>query len=260
MVWTKDKESFLLKEVAAEGVLTHKLRSKERGTLWQTIAIKMNAVGDEVTSRSVRDHYNTMSKNYRARMAREERSTGEAGSELTEEEQLLEDLIDVEDETEQMGAIEEEARKKRIENEKGQALEMRARAMERFSQTKKRIGGDHEGEEPIKKRRSSGDMLDWLKGRIECESKEKEIEQNNKREEMEMQRLQHTEMLQVLQQTQQQMSMQMKLSDQYMQQQALQQQQQQEQQQQQFNLMQQQMMAIMQQQTQLMAKIFQNKE
>ena len=60
--WTKGKESFLLKEVAAEGVLTHKPRSKKRGTLWQTIAIKLNAMGDEVTSRSVRDHYNNMSK------------------------------------------------------------------------------------------------------------------------------------------------------------------------------------------------------
>ena len=64
----------------------------------------------------------------------------EGGSELTEE-HLLEDLIDVEDETEQMGAIEEEARKKRIENKKGQALGMRARATEMFGQTKKRIGG-----------------------------------------------------------------------------------------------------------------------
>ena len=141
MVWTKDKESFLLKEVAGEGVLTHQSRSKERGTLWQTIAIKLNAMGDEVTSRSVRDHYNNMSKKYRARMAREERSTGEGGSELREEEQLLEDLIETQDETEQMGVNEEEAKKQRIEKEKGQAVEMRARAMERFGQTKKRLGG-----------------------------------------------------------------------------------------------------------------------
>ena len=48
------------------------------------IAIKLNAMGDEVTSRSVRDQYNNMSKKYRARVAREERSTGEGGSELTE--------------------------------------------------------------------------------------------------------------------------------------------------------------------------------
>ena len=200
-----------------------------------------------------------MSKKYRARMAREERSTGEGGSELTEDEQLLEDLIDIEDETEQMCVNEEEARKQIIEREKGQALEMRERAMEMLGQTKKRIW-DHEGEEKIKKRRSSGDMLEWLKGRIECETKEKEIEQNNKREELELQRLQHTEMLQVLQQTQQEIPTQMKLSDQYMQQQAFQQQQQKEQQQQQFNLMQLQIMAILQQQTQLMANMFQNKE
>ena len=120
MVWTKEKESFLLREVAAEGVLTHKLRSKERGTLWQTVAIKMNALGDEVTSRSVRDHYN-ISKKYRARMAREERSTGEGGSELTEQEQLLEDLIEIEEATEQMGVNEEEEKRQRIEKEKGQA-------------------------------------------------------------------------------------------------------------------------------------------
>lgn len=127
MVWTKDRESFLLKEVAAEGVLTHKLWSKERGSLWQTIAIKLNALGDEVTSRSVRDHYNNMSKKHPARMARVER--------------LLEDLIEIEDEIERIGENEEEAKKQRIENEKGQALEMRARAMETFGQTKKRLGG-----------------------------------------------------------------------------------------------------------------------
>ena len=124
MVWTKEKESFLLREVAAEGVPTHKLRSKERGTLWQTVAIKMNALGDEVTSRSVRDHYNNMSKKYRARMAREERSTGEGGSELTEQEQLVEDLIEIEEATEQMGVNEEKEKRQIIEKEKGQALEM----------------------------------------------------------------------------------------------------------------------------------------
>ncbi len=58
-------------------------------------------------------------------MAREERSTGEGGSELTEQEQLLEDLIEIEEATEQMGMNEEEEKRQRIEKEKGQALEMR---------------------------------------------------------------------------------------------------------------------------------------
>jgi hypothetical protein len=56
-------------------------------------------------------------------MAREQRATGEGG-ELTEEEQLLEDLIDIEDETDQMGVYEEEAKRHRIEKEKGQALDI----------------------------------------------------------------------------------------------------------------------------------------
>ena len=64
-----------------------------------------------------------MSKKYRTRMAREQRATGEGG-ELTEEEQLLEDLIDIEDETDQMGVYEEEAKRHRIEKEKGQALDI----------------------------------------------------------------------------------------------------------------------------------------
>ena len=58
----------------------------------------ISALGQEVTSRIVRDHYNIMAKTYRARLAREERSTGEGGAELTEFASLLEELIDLEDE------------------------------------------------------------------------------------------------------------------------------------------------------------------
>lgn len=260
MVWTKEKDLFLLKELSAEGVLTHKPRSKERGTLWQTVAAKMHVLGDEVSSRSVRDRYNNMAKKHRARMTREERATGEGGTDLSEHDQLLEDLIELEDETERIGETEEEARKQRIEKEKGQALEMRERAMERFGQTRKRTGGGNEGDDQAKKRRRSGEMMEWLKGRIDVEREERERAQNIKREELEVQRLQHSEFLQVMQQTQQQISMQMQLSEKFLQQQILQQQQQQEQQQQPFNIMQQQMMAIMQQQTQLMANIFQKNE
>ncbi len=59
------------------------------------------------------------------------------------------------------------------EKEKGQVLEMRERAMERFGETKKRLVGNHEGEEGTKKRRRSSDMLEWLKGKIESERREK---------------------------------------------------------------------------------------
>ena len=94
MVWSNAKDLQLLKQIAAEGVLIHKQRSKERGTKWQKV------VGHDLTSRAARDRYNMVAKKYRARMAREERATGEGGEELTENESLLEELLEIEDETE----------------------------------------------------------------------------------------------------------------------------------------------------------------
>ena len=100
MVWSKAKDLILLKEIAAEGVMSNKPWSRERGMQWQRVADNITALGQGVTSQAVRDHYNVMAKKYRARMAQEERSTGEGGAELTEAESLLEELIHIEGEME----------------------------------------------------------------------------------------------------------------------------------------------------------------
>jgi repressor of nif and glnA expression len=99
MVWSKQKDLALLKEVTAEGVFIHKQRSREQGMQGQKVADNMSVMGQDITTRAVRDHYKKKKKKYRARMAREERATGEGGAELTEDEMLLEELIYVEDET-----------------------------------------------------------------------------------------------------------------------------------------------------------------
>ena len=62
----------------------------------------------------------------------------------------MEDLIEIEDDTEQIGVDEEESKKQRIEKENEQALGMRARAMERFGQAKKRLRRNHEGTDETK--------------------------------------------------------------------------------------------------------------
>ena len=213
MVWSKAKDLALLKEIAAEGVLVHKQRSRERGMQWQKVADNMSVMGQDVTSRAVRDHYKMISKKHRARMAREERATGEGGVELTEDEMLLEELIDVEDETDRLMENETEAKNQRIENEKEQALEMRERAMERIGQTRKRTGETSESG-ATQKRRRSGEMMEWLQERIEFEKEGKKVKEAEKREQMEAQRMQHLEIMQVMQQTQQQFGMQMKISEQ----------------------------------------------
>ena len=224
MVWSNAKDLQLLKQIATEGVLTHKQRSKQRGTKRQKVADNISvSVGHDLTSGAARDRYNMVAKKYRARMAREERATVEGGEELTESESLLEELIEIKDETERQMENENEAKNKRIDQERVQALEMRERAMERLGQTRKRVGEASGNGKPAQKRRS-GDMMEWLQERVELE-KEKELKHHEKKEFMEAQRVQHAEMMQIMQQSQQQFSMQMKLSEQHLQHQMQQQQQ-----------------------------------
>ncbi|CAB3983614.1 Hypothetical predicted protein [Paramuricea clavata] len=203
MVWSKAKDLILLKEIAAEGVMSNKPRSRERGMQWQRIADNITALGQGVTSRAVRDHYNVMAKKYRARMAQEERSTGEGGAELTEAESLLEELIHIEGEMERQVENENEENQQRIEQERGQALEMRERAMETLGQTRKRTRQNGEGSGKEQKRRRSGDMMKWLQERVELEKEEKKAKREEEREYHEVQRVQQEEMTQAMHQTQQ---------------------------------------------------------
>ncbi len=58
MVWSEQRDVICLREVAAEGLLTKKEKSRERGAGLQTVANNLHSVFDtELTSRSVRDHY-----------------------------------------------------------------------------------------------------------------------------------------------------------------------------------------------------------
>ena len=82
---------------------------------------------------------------------------------------MLAELIDLEDEIERQVESENEEKQHRMEQERGQALEMRQQAMERFGQTRKRAGQANEDDGKEKKRRRSGDMMKWLQERIELE-------------------------------------------------------------------------------------------
>ena len=96
MVWTKEKDLVLLQEVAAEGVMHQKPKSRGRGSAWQKVVDNINSLpGYEISSRSVRDLYNNLAKKHKIKMGQEERSTGGGGSELDESESILEDLIEI---------------------------------------------------------------------------------------------------------------------------------------------------------------------
>ena len=92
----------MLKEVAAEGTLQHKLKSRERGAGWLAVAnkLKPSMLAVDITSRSVRDRFGMLARKHKVKMANEENETGGGGEELTEKEILLEELIDICEETE----------------------------------------------------------------------------------------------------------------------------------------------------------------
>ena len=225
MVWSEQRDLTLLKEIAAEGVLTKKEKSRERGSGWQTAAENLCPVFNiELSSRSVRDHYSMLSRKHKTRLAREERATGEGGEELTEKEALLEELMQIEEETEIQMGEEMVLRKETAEMEKAKGLEMRERAMECYGETRKRVLEHLGKEKKPQKRRKSGEMFDWLNKRVEVEMENKEKERRERQEEREV--------------WQQQLYLQ------------------QQQQQQQFSMLQQQMMAMMHQQQQQTQAMF----
>ena len=76
----------MLKEVAAEGVLQHKLKTRERGSGWLAVAnkLKANIPAVDITGLSIRDHFGMLARKYRIKMAKHEKESGGGGEELTE--------------------------------------------------------------------------------------------------------------------------------------------------------------------------------
>ena len=256
VVWTEQRDVLMLKEVAAEGVLQHKLKTRERGSGWLAVAnkLKANIPAVDITGRSIRDHFGMLARKHRINMAKQEKETGGGGEELTEKEKLLEELMEICEETEKRVEEENEVKKQSVEREKAQALEIRDRAMERYGETKKRALDGQDNVKSEKRRRKSGDTFEWLREKCAMEKNLREEEIKEKKEERESEREERTTLLQQLQATQVQNNAQLQYQMQ-------QQQQQQQQQNQQFAMMQQQMVAIMQQQqqqTQMLANLFKN--
>lgn len=199
MEWNEPMDVMLLKEIAAEGVMRNKYKSQERGKSWEKVAENLNCYqGFSVNAKAVRDRYTILQKKLKSKNSKEKKESGGGGSGPTEAENLLEDLIEVSDETEKA----KEQKSEEITKEKEKALEIRQTAMEKLGETKKRNSKDSPN--PSKKRRAASDTLDWLSNKAEAEVKLKEQELQQRRDELELQRTQmdrqHTAQIQQQQQ------------------------------------------------------------
>ena len=159
MEWSDKHDVVLYREVLVMEPYQYPYRCKERGDLWNQIAINLNGLDQpkfKVNRRSVRDRLTLLITKYKAKIRQEENASGIACEE-TELDQALEEIIDKEKLAEEKGS---EAKKK----EKAAAEEHRQSAMERLGQTNKRKGeGETNGFQAKKSRRSSSDVVKYLR-------------------------------------------------------------------------------------------------
>ena len=246
MVWTETKDLTLLREMAAEGLMHHKPKSRDRGAAWQKVVDHLNPLPDfDVATRSIRDRFNNLAKKHKVRMAKEERGTGGGGEELSELESLLEELTEIGEETDQR--LEEEAatRRNEMDEDRRKALEMRKRAMETMGETRERLGKGDNGE---KKRRSAGQSMDWLEKAIKAKEEMANEERRQREDDRKQQHEVQVQFVEEFQINQQQQAAQAVATEQRWLQFMQQQQQQQHQQQQQFTMVQNAMLQMMEQQ------------
>ena len=158
-IWKNCHESLLLSEVVHEEPYKYNAGTKERGAAWSKIADSLNERDMKVTQRSAREKFDKMYKEFKEREKEEKLASG-VEVEYDENYQALTEIHD--------RIIEwEEARQAKETTEKVIAEEMRKRATEKFSTTKKRkadVGSGDESEEdsPPKKRQSQTNLVEVM--------------------------------------------------------------------------------------------------
>ena len=93
MSWNKEKNIHLMRGMASKGIFDSKYGSGERGAIWPNIAENLNNCEKfGLRTRSLRDNFTTLVKRCKLKTRREIKVTGLGGEELSENEQVLEDL------------------------------------------------------------------------------------------------------------------------------------------------------------------------
>lgn len=206
--WTEEKDTLMMREMAAQGIFQFKAGSRERGKVWEVIAKNLNKNRDlfkAATARGVRDRFTLILRRHKAKNADELRATG-AGSddEQGEYDQLLEELGLLYDESDKKAEEAAQTAKEKVNEEKEVAMDIRKRAMETMGQTSKRKTSDDLEDDEIeikgkKKRRSGSDTLSWLEKKAERDSEFRELQLEEQRKERESQQKERREQLELMQ-------------------------------------------------------------
>ena len=106
MEWKQECDLLLLQEIVVSEPFKFKSSTRERGKVWEEIAERLN--GNEVfrnrlgSKRAVRDRYSLLAKKYKKKMTEEAKASG-ISPELTETDKLLEQIIEMFEESDREG-------------------------------------------------------------------------------------------------------------------------------------------------------------
>ena len=210
--WKKDHDILLAREMLVEVPHPFKAGTKERGRKWEEIALNLVKAGLKVTKRSVRERFEILYSEFKQRENDENKASG-INFEYDELHKALTDIND------KIHDYEEEQSEKETK-EKAQAEDMRKKATEKLSETKKRNLDNGNEDEGIPKKRRAASVAEIMEKNMlrkmkECDDqmrvrereldlRAEELRQQQQFQAMIPQQLQHQQQQQEQQQQQQQ--------------------------------------------------------
>ena len=253
MEWTRAKDVMLTKEVLYLEPFQFKERTSQSVQAWQEVTNKLvtNYPGDfgRLTSRGAKDHVGLLIRNQKKKDAAELRASG-VSPVHTELDDLLQEII----EKMELHASKNDKENEIKKREEAVAKDVRLKAMEALSQTKKReeIEGNESKPAKQRKRSNGSEMLAYMRERADEELALRAKAEETKQIQMDKEAKRQEDLLKILagQQNQQQEFQQQQLQ---LHQEAM------KQQQQQFLQMQQMMANQQQQNFQMLMAILQKK-
>ena len=189
MFWTEEHDIMLCREILAVNPFTGtKKGTVQRGAKWSEIVDNLMNIENpkfKVDQRAVRDRYTLLSQKLRRKLREEEQASG-IDADMTEVEDALEYIIDIEDNSVKQVEYQADVKMTEMDKEKQTAEDVRKRAMEKLGETQKRKG-DVENERRSKKKRSNGgDTLAFLREKNIMESEMRKEKMEMKRRNMEL--------------------------------------------------------------------------
>ena len=168
----------LCREVLHDEPYQRKKGSNERGEAWTQIAKRLSGSDElvfRVDQRSVRERMERLKTNYKAKMREEESASGITVEEISELDALICEIIERQRMAEE--ARESNANWKKNDADKKTAEEMRKVAMERYGETRKRSEEEDNTDKKVKRKKSGGDAVEFLreKAQMEKELRKEEI-------------------------------------------------------------------------------------